>query len=636
MNALPHRRWPNALLATILLLLGSCGGGRDRREPALQDPSVTVADAVECQRSGSREGLVGWRTEGERCRRSFLGLSSAPGAGKAAPASAPDILAATPRKLTATELFDWAEVAYREFFPSRRQNQILFPYVYRYYPETGNHVAVAGELVYVQGPLSGGALLYVGTMAEYTCTVNPDVCAGIRPCAAPTAWSAGNQTCTPNADQPRQLASGSLFTFVDTSGSATGNASYGCVDGTLTVRETPACEATPPRACNTDSLQWVVGGQLCRPNAGEPTQLDAGGRHTFKASVITVGAATYRCDDGLLVAEGAASCSLPAAPACAVAPVSWTVDSQTCQAAELPSSVADGARFDFVDNTAPTLGRAGFTCRAGVLQADAGATCTTEARLVDSFGGDGGAADGGAAGDGSAADGAPIVGGLVRAVDLNGRSASATTDARGYFRLRLTGMTPPLLVSVTRPDGKVRRSLSLRPLRPNGYTFMAVTGLTDKIVSDLAVRAGFSSPAALTPAMLDRLRDAVAERIEALRADPLVHSRLLAAGLDPARFDPLHTPFRPDGRGYDAVLDNLLVDSDETGATVLRSADCAAPMSWTVDGVTCTPDPGAETVVPSGASIVQHDTQGSTRGAVGYACSKGVLSRPLLARCGSS
>ena len=50
------------------------------------------------------------------------------------------------------------------------------------------------------------------------------------------------------------------------------------------------------------------------------------------------------------------------------------------------------------------------------------------ARVLDSFGGDGGASDGGASGDGTAGDGAPIVGGLVKVRDRFGRVTSATTD----------------------------------------------------------------------------------------------------------------------------------------------------------------------------------------------------------------
>jgi hypothetical protein len=36
-------------------------------------------------------------------------------------------------------------------------------------------------------------------------------------------------------------------------------------------------------------------------------------------------------------------------------------------------------------------------------------------------------------------------------------------------------------------------------------------------------------------------------------------SLITAAGIDPATFDPLGVPFRPDGTGYDFVLDGVTV-----------------------------------------------------------------------------
>ncbi len=74
----------------------------------------------------------------------------------------------------------------------------------------------------------------------------------------------------------------------------------------------------------------------------------------------------------------------------------------------------------------------------------------------DSGGGDsgGGSGDGGGA-DGSAGDGAPIANAPVVLTDKNGRTATTTTDALGYYRIKLTGFTPPFVVKVTRADGTV-------------------------------------------------------------------------------------------------------------------------------------------------------------------------------------
>ncbi|MDP1648683.1 MAG: hypothetical protein Q8M01_10855 [Rubrivivax sp.] len=78
-----------------------------------------------------------------------------------------DASATTSRLPTATELFDWAESVYPQFFPDHQPNQFADPYTYRYYPSTGNYVGLAGEEVYVLGPLSGGQLFHVGALNDF-------------------------------------------------------------------------------------------------------------------------------------------------------------------------------------------------------------------------------------------------------------------------------------------------------------------------------------------------------------------------------------------------------------------------------------------------------------------------------------
>jgi hypothetical protein len=646
------------LLAVLgsLTLLGGCGGSRDNadgrinvtgqpagatsttanRAARLALPTASLADVERCKDRATPQGLVGWRWDGAACRHSFRGLDASAATASAAPTTSAAvrrrILASLPTPVSVDALFNWAEVAYQSYFPSSSPNQTLAPYVYRYYPETGNHLAVSDNKIYVQGPISGGDLLYVGTIDDFTCQVSPQACAGMHPCAAPSSWSVGASSCAPNVDQPGQIPSGSNYTFVDTTGVTLGSASYACADGTLSPAAVPACEPTPPRACNTHDLQWTVGDNSCHPDEGQATQLTPGSSYTFSSATALVGSATYRCDDGLLVSEGAPTCAVPTGTSCSTAGITWTSEGRQCVGDVKPGSMSHGSSGHTYDTAAPTVGHATLSCSSGVLTVNP-VNCIDDQRVADSFGGDGGSADGGASGDGTAADGEPIVGGLVRILDLKGNRASATTDANGYFRVRLTGMTPPLLVSVIRPDGKMRRSISLQAPRKNGYIFIAVTGLTDKLVSDVAAAAGFSGASALTPDIADRFRTALTSAVEALRNDPLVRARLRSLGIDPATFDPLSTPFRANGKGYDALLDKLIIETDETGATTVRSADCQAPASWTVDQTTCTPDSNEERVVPSGGSITHRDSNGSTRGGIGYACSRGVLTTSALATC---
>ncbi len=76
---------------------------------------------------------------------------------------------------SAAAVFDWAEATYANFFPEPQTDLREAPYVYRHYPSTGNYVGVAGDDVYVLGPLSGDVLLHVGKLADFAVSVHSDV-----------------------------------------------------------------------------------------------------------------------------------------------------------------------------------------------------------------------------------------------------------------------------------------------------------------------------------------------------------------------------------------------------------------------------------------------------------------------------
>ncbi|HSW06158.1 hypothetical protein [Aquabacterium sp.] len=623
------------LFVVSLALLASCGGGRDSSEPrrgTLDAPRTAVVDSNECSRQPSRmASMLAHRVVNGECLRSFTGFDKRLAAGEQRRRA---LAVVSPRTPTVTELFDWAELSYAQYFPSHQANRTLGAYTYRYYPETQNHTAVDGEMVYVQGPVSGGGLAFVGRLADFACLVFPDSC-GPQPvdCAAVTSWAVGANTCRPNAEQNQTIPSGASFAYTDSGGSTRGTATYSCTEGTLTVLGTPVCDLRVPLACNTTPLSWTVGSNVCTANAGEPTQLASGASHTFQASTGNVGAITYACDDGDLKPSGTAACAPPTPVVCRPTSVSWTVSGNTCHADSVPAEIAGGGTYSFFDAVGVPTGYSIRRCTEAGLVGTGDENCVAVPHIQDSFGGDGGAADGGASGDGTAGDGAPIVGGLVTVVDMTGKQASATTDSIGYYRVKLTGFVPPFVLSVTRPDGKVRRSINQQPIKTNGYIFMAITGLTDKIASDVAQAAGFPGAASLTPAMVAANPNAVTAAINAIRNDPLLREQIDDAGLNPDTFDPLTVPFRANGTGYDKVLDNIVVTTNASGATVVESLTCRAPLSWTVSGVTCTPDSGEETVITSGSSVRHNDTLGSTLGSVTWACSKGVLQPAIRPEC---
>ena len=72
---------------------------------------------------------------------------------------------------TGTELMDWAERAYPQFFPGHQADISADPYLYRFYPATGNYVGVAGVDVYILGPVAGGSLLRVGAIGDFAALV---------------------------------------------------------------------------------------------------------------------------------------------------------------------------------------------------------------------------------------------------------------------------------------------------------------------------------------------------------------------------------------------------------------------------------------------------------------------------------
>ena len=80
----------------------------------------------------------------------------------------------TPLDLNA--LFDWAELTYPQYFPGHKASQVAAPYDYRYYPESRNYLGVAGDGVFVLGPISNQQVLRVGNREEFRCRVRPQDC----------------------------------------------------------------------------------------------------------------------------------------------------------------------------------------------------------------------------------------------------------------------------------------------------------------------------------------------------------------------------------------------------------------------------------------------------------------------------
>ena len=195
--------------------------------------------------------------------------------------------------------------------------------------------------------------------------------------------------------------------------------------------------------------------------------------------------------------------------------------------------------------------------------------------MIDSFGRsvpeyDFGGGDGGAAGaDGSAGDGKPIANASVTLKDNAGNTATTTTDSQGYYRVKVKGFTPPFIASVVRPDKTVWYSPSIAPVKTRGFVTINITGLTDKVASDVSLASGITTGGAafLTPPV-------IAANLSALQAakDDLntqLAGQICAAGLNAGIFDPVTTPYQAIATDpYDKLLESVVVVKDpSTGIT---------------------------------------------------------------------
>lgn len=70
-----------------------------------------------------------------------------------------------------SELLDFAERSFPEYFPTHEPNQTFDPYVFRFYPGTGVYLGVDGRAVRVLGGPFGGQPLDVGSIDDYSCQV---------------------------------------------------------------------------------------------------------------------------------------------------------------------------------------------------------------------------------------------------------------------------------------------------------------------------------------------------------------------------------------------------------------------------------------------------------------------------------
>ena len=242
----------------------------------------------------------------------------------------------------------------------------------------------------------------------------------------------------------------------------------------------------------------------------------------------------------------------------------------------------------------------------------ASSTGATPTALLDSFGQPVGASDGfsagdsggDAGGDGTAGDGAPIPNAPVTVQDATGKVATATTDTKGYYRVKVTGFTGPLVAYVVKADSTKRYSLSVSSPVAGKFVTMNLSGLTDKIASDVAIAGGKTKSSELTPALVASNAKVVDSAIAALRVT--LATAIQNAGLSVATFDPLRTPFVANHTGYDNVLDNAVVTVTTSGATQVTQATVLTPPATNTTSSTSSTSSTTSTPTTSSTAVVRY------------------------------
>ena len=127
-------RWPGA--ATVVAGMAACSGS----DAPLPEPFERPQDA----------------------RRSRVLQAAAPNAAASLALPTPD------------QLMDWAQQNYPDLFPGTPSTQQYERYTYRFYAGSANYIGIADGRAYVLGPVSSGALLDVGALADFAALVATD------------------------------------------------------------------------------------------------------------------------------------------------------------------------------------------------------------------------------------------------------------------------------------------------------------------------------------------------------------------------------------------------------------------------------------------------------------------------------
>ncbi|RLL51570.1 HYR domain-containing protein [Mariprofundus sp. EBB-1] len=247
------------------------------------------------------------------------------------------------------------------------------------------------------------------------------------------------------------------------------------------------------------------------------------------------------------------------------------------------------------------------------------------AGLMACGGGGGGGATAGGGLSGTAATGKPIAG-LVFVKDANGVVQQIGTQVNGSFTLNATGLTPPLLLKVVPTNGSaplysyassVTQTINITPL-----TSLALFLGNNK--ADLGALYATWNGTGITAA-------AIASAQKTVNAN--FANQLRAAGVNPASYDFMTTPFTANSTGVDGFLDTLRLTINQQAGTFTTSIN-AAPLSFNKRINTAGINIGAPVVaetIPPVVTVPANITVAAAKGATTVAATQATIAAFLTA-----
>jgi hypothetical protein len=174
---------------------------------------------------------------------------------------------------------------------------------------------------------------------------------------------------------------------------------------------------------------------------------------------------------------------------------------------------------------------------------------------------------------GVVATGAAVAGATVTVHDADSATANvtATAAADGSYVVDVSALRAPLLVIAqgTLDGAPVFLGSVVPTVAANSDNTANVTPLTSAVAILASNDGELTNPTVLAGVTASQVANASALVVNTLRSDPAIAAALGSS------FDPLTTPFTPDGTGIDAVLNQLEVTAE---AGVVSIANLSAPI----------------------------------------------------------